>query len=223
MRNRRVAAAALAVVISGGAAWINASPAVDDVAPSRPPTPGLDAVLAAAAAAGADDATKPVRAIATFDAVPDVETVAGLRALGLTTQPMRHLPLAIVQGPAAALRMAVESGVANDVYPDEPIELLDQASADAMGGAAARAAGFTGKGMTVAVVDSGCDASHPDLADHVAHNVKLYSAEYLNVRPDSSNTLVVPVEEGPYQNTDLGSGHGTHVAGIIAADGTTDP
>jgi serine protease AprX len=92
-----------------------------------------------------------------------------------------------------------------------------------MGAAATRADGLTGEGVTVAVVDSGCDASHPDLADHVTHNVKLVGAEYANVPPDSSNTLVVPIEEGPYANTDLGSGHGTHVAGIIAADGTTDP
>src|SRR6185436_15106245 len=82
---------------------------------------------------------------------------------------------------------------------------------------------LTGKGITVAVVDSGCDASHADLADHVVHNVKLYSPEYANVPPDASNRIVVPIEVGPYQNTDLGSGHGTHVAGIIAADSTSDP
>jgi serine protease AprX len=92
-----------------------------------------------------------------------------------------------------------------------------------MGSAALRGAGLTGKGVTVAVVDSGCDASHPDLADHVAHNVKLYSTEYANLAPDSSNTIVVANETGPYQNTDIGGGHGTHVAGIIAADSTSAP
>ena len=81
--------------------------------------------------------------------------------------------------------------------------------------------GFTGKGVTVGVVDSGCDATQPDLADRVKHNVTLVSAEYANVTPDSSNTLVVPVDKGPYRNTDLGSGHGTHVAGIIAADSSS--
>ena len=165
--------------------------------------------------------TTVTRGIATFDAVPTGLQVTALSGLGLEVQPMRHVPLALVSGPVAAMESAVATGVARDVYPDEPIELLDTASSDAMGAASLRAAGLTGKGVTVGVVDSGCDASHPDLADHVVHNVKLYSAEYANIPPDSSNTIVVPIEEGPYQNTDLGSGHGTHVAGIVAADSTT--
>src|SRR5205085_4329368 len=86
-----------------------------------------------------------------------------------------------------------------------------------------RASRLTGKGVTVAVVDSGCDATHPDLADHVAHNVKLISPEYANQPVTGATTIVVPIDEGPVSNTDLGSGHGTHVAGIIAADGHTGP
>jgi serine protease AprX len=162
-----------------------------------------------------------VRGIATFDATPSALDVAALRNHGLTVQPMRNLPLALVRGTVQSMEAAVSLGAANDIYPDERLQYFDTASADAMGAATPRANGFTGKGTTVAVVDSGCDASHPDLADHVTHNVKLYSPEYVNIPPDSSNTIVVPVEAGPYQNTDLGSGHGTHVAGIIAADGHT--
>ena len=179
-------------------------------------TPGLSRLLAMPLSGA-------VRGIATFDAVPSALQVNGLRALGLTVQPMQNVPLALVLGPVAALESAVTTGVANDVYPDEQLEYLDTTSTDAMGTATLRAAGLTGKGVTVGVVDSGCDASHPDLADHVAHNVKVVSAEYANVPPDSSNTIAVPIEVGPYQNTDLGSGHGTHVAGIIAADSTTAP
>ena len=121
------------------------------------------------------------------------------------------------------MQTAVSTGLVDDVYPDEQLQYLDTASSDAMGAAAFRDAGLTGDGVTVAVVDSGCDASHPDLADHVAHNVKVVSPEYVNGRVDPTTTIAVPIEVGPYQNTDLGSGHGTHVAGIIAADGTTSP
>ena len=197
--------AALAVLLPGGSA-------VGSLPPGEP-TVGLDRL---------NETSSPlsvVRGIATFDATPTAFDVAALQAHGLTVQPMKHLPLALVRGTVQSMSAAVAGGAANDVYPDERIQLLDQASADAMGSAIPRANGFTGKGVTVAVVDSGCDASHPDLADHVTHNVKLYSAEYVNIPPDSSNTIVVPIERGPYQNTDLGSGHGTHVAGIIAADG----
>jgi serine protease AprX len=185
--------------------------------PAGEPTVGLDRL---------DAASSPltvVRGIATLDAVPTAVDVARLQAAGLTVQPLKHLPLALVRGTVQSIDTAVRSGAANDVYPDDEIELFDKASADAMGAATPRTNGFTGKGVTVAVVDSGCDASHPDLADHVVHNVKLYSAEYANIPPDSSNTIAVPIELGPYQNSDLGSGHGTHVSGIIAADGHTSP
>lgn len=166
---------------------------------------------------------KVTQGIAEFAGVPSSRQVAALETLGLAVQPMRHVPLALVSGAVAAMQAAVTTGAAEDVYPDRAIQLLDTASSDAMGAAIPRSAGLTGKGVTVAVVDSGCDASHPDLADHVIHNVKLYSPEYANVPPDASNRIVVANETGPYQNTDIGSGHGTHVAGIIAADSTTDP
>ena len=199
--------AVLAFSLSGSAAFASL--------PAGEPTVGVDRL-----SAGYSPATV-VRGIATFDAVPTALDVAALKQHGLTVQPMEHLPLALVKGTVASMQSAVQLGTANDVYPDDPIELFDTASSDAMGAAIPRANGFTGKRTTVAVVDSGCDASHPDLADHVVHNVKLYSAEYLNIPPDSSNTIAVPIEMGPYQNSDLGSGHGTHVAGIIAADGHT--
>src|SRR5262249_20693992 len=167
--------------------------------------------------------TTSVRGIAEFGTVPTSAQVASLQALGLVVQPMRHVPLALVAGPVAAMQAAVTSGAAEDVYPDSPIQLLDTSSSDAMGAALPRAAGFTGKGVTVAVVDSGCDASHPDLADHVVHNVMLVSGEDAQQPPDASNRIVIANETGPYQNTDIGGGHGTHVSGIIAADSTTDP
>ena len=54
------------------------------------------------------------------------------------------------------------------------VQLLDKTSADAMGAAAVRAKGYTGKGVTVAIVDSGCDATHPDLASRIAVIEKAY-------------------------------------------------
>lgn len=179
------------------------------------PLPGLDRIT---------NAFRPdqmVRGVATFDAVPTRSQVTAMRRLGLRVQPMKRLPLALVQGPVASLKAAVSSGEANDVYADERNELHDTASTQSIGGAAIRAKGLTGKGITVGIVDSGCDATQPDIADRVVHNVKLVSAEYLNLAPDSSNTLVVPVHQLPFNDTDLTAGHGTHVAGIIAADGTT--
>ncbi len=219
MKHRRLVAAALALVVMAATA-VSATAGPLASSSSTPAMVGLHRLLAASP-------TGSVVGIATFPTVPDATALAKLQALGLQTQGMKHLPLAIVKGSVSAIQAAVTSGAAQDVYPDDRVQLLDTASSDAMGGAAARDASFTGKGVTVAIVDSGCDATHPDLADHVAHNVMLFGPEYGNMPPNpkqaGDGALVVPIEQLPYNNSDIGGGHGTHVAGIVAADGTTSP
>jgi len=180
--------------------------------------PGLTRLL--------DVGTPTNMGIARLDSLATAGDIAALQALGLKVQPMKALPLALVHGDVAAMTSAVTTGVALDVYPDERLLHLDTASSNETSSSPAaaealRANGFTGKGITVGVIDSGCDATHPDLADHVVHNVQLFSPEYANQTPTSDTTLVVPLSDTPYSNTDIGGGHGTHVAGIIAADSTT--
>ncbi|HUP83554.1 MAG TPA: S8 family serine peptidase [Candidatus Limnocylindria bacterium] len=210
MRSRRVGAIAIAAALLISALI----PTATTVAASLPT--GLSQIVAVSSA------STVTRGIAEFSAIPTTSQITALKNLGLTVQPMHKVRLALVKGPVSAMKLAVNRGIARDVYPDDPIELLDTASSDAMGGGAAvRAAGFTGKGVTVGIVDSGCDATHPDLADHVVHNVTLASAEYVNGRDNADNTIIVPIDQGPYNNTDIGGGHGTHVAGIVAADSSS--
>jgi len=67
-----------------------------------------------------------------------------------------------------------------------------------VGAPAAWAAGFDGTGVTVAVLDSGIDETHPDLAGKVA------AAENFTERTEGDQDLV---------------GHGTHVASTVAGGG----
>jgi len=61
--------------------------------------------------------------------------------------------------------------------------------------------GYSGSGVTVAVIDTGVDLDHPDLVDNIA------SGGYDYVDNDSDAN---PSGQGAYMS------HGTHVAGIIA-------
>lgn len=166
------------------------------------------------------------RAVVRFADVPSRAQLRALRGLGLTVRGLDALPMAVVHGPAATLARIVPEGLGLDVRPDEVLAYADTASSDVMSSSPAaakklRSRGLTGKGVTVGVIDSGCDGTHPDLADHIVHNVILLSPEYANA--GTSPVLPIPMGDTPYSNTDLGSGHGTHVAGIVAADGTSSP
>ena len=63
--------------------------------------------------------------------------------------------------------------------------------------------GYTGAGVTVAVIDSGLEIGHEDLAD----NMVAGSYDFLDSDTDPTNTI------------DVSGDHGTSVAGIIAARG----
>ncbi|HET7486469.1 MAG TPA: S8 family serine peptidase [Acidimicrobiales bacterium] len=147
-----------------------------------------------------------------------------LAGLGVQAAAFKNLPLAAVVGTKDELATAVHRGAALDVYPDQALHFLSAESTAAVHADQVRAAGITGKGVGVAIVDTGVDATHPDLADHVTHNLKLVGPEILDVlggKQGPGGTIAIPMDSLPYDNSDTSSGHGTHVAGIVAADGHT--
>jgi len=159
-----------------------------------------------------------VDGIATFGGVmPPSSQLDGLRGLGLRVQGFQSLPLALVRGPKSAMVEAVSRSLAADVYPNERLRLYSIASDTAMRVNEVQALGIDGAGVGVAIVDSGIDATHPDLRNRVTHNVKIVDGSAVGV---STAPLAIPVDQGPYNNSDTSSGHGTHVAGIVAADNT---
>jgi serine protease AprX len=72
---------------------------------------------------------------------------------------------------------------------------------------------LSGRGVTVAVLDTGLDATHGDLAGRVAQNVKLADVQSA---PAGFN---YPQNVENLPNTDQVYGHGTFVAGVIGGNG----
>jgi subtilisin family serine protease len=91
----------------------------------------------------------------------------------------------------------LEAGVAKVWLDGRAQPLLDQ-SGPQIGVPQAHALGLTGAGVTVAVLDTGIKADHPDLAGRIAE-----SLDFTNTLPDARDDV----------------GHGTHVAGIIGGTG----
>jgi serine protease AprX len=149
-----------------------------------------------------------------------------LAALGTQSWTARHIPVAALVLPAARLDALRRVAGVEAVYPNKELRYFDdrrvadpgpklpplpgQAPPGGFGAALpVPNIGVTGKGVTVAIVDSGVDFTHPDLAPAMAANVKI--SPLGTAGPE-------PIEGLP--NTDNSSGHGTHVAGDVAGRGT---
>ncbi|WP_043879055.1 S8 family serine peptidase [Azorhizobium caulinodans] len=74
--------------------------------------------------------------------------------------------------------------------------------------AAAYALGFTGAGVTVAVVDSGLDTRHPEFTGRIVPGYDFAFNIPVQINEDHDTDAKTPTNSGS---------HGTHVAGIIAA------
>ncbi len=81
--------------------------------------------------------------------------------------------------------------------------------------------GFTGKGIKVAVMDTGVDFDHPDLGGCFGPGCRVFTGyDFVGdaFNADSTSPSYNPVPQ-PDPIPDDCNGHGTHVAGIIGANG----
>ena len=136
-----------------------------------------------------------------------------LSDLGVWSKTFTHLPNAAVRLPIERLALLQALPGVRAVYLNRTLHYDLAESAKLMNTAHAwNDLGITGKGVNIAILDSGVDFTHPDLAPAEVDNVKL--AELGPPTP----TVDIPLPRG--LNSDTTSGHGTHVAGDAAGRGT---
>jgi serine protease AprX len=159
-----------------------------------------------------------VEAVITYETMPGATQLAALQTLGLETKTFKNLPMVAVKGTKLELTTLLNSGLdAVSIYYNKDLNYLMRDSRKLIGAERVWGElGYTGKGVTVAVIDSGIDATHADLPfgeEKVVQNVKFLVGS--DIFSEDATYLENVV------NTDTSSGHGTHVAGTIAGLGTS--
>jgi serine protease AprX len=150
--------------------------------------------------------------VVTLDRPADTRMAAALARLGVWSHTYKHLPSAAVRLPVARVPELRNLRGVLAVYDNTRLHYFLKESAKLNNtGHAWNDLGVTGKGITVAIMDTGVDFTHPDLAPAMKANVKI-------VGIGQDPLPIVPLEGIP--NSDTSSGHGTHVAGDVGGRGT---
>lgn len=141
-----------------------------------------------------------------------------LERAGVKTVFFERLRLVAVRGNRTQVRRAAGVRGVRSAHMNERLKLLLHESVPLVYGGTHQstwASGIDGRGGAVAVVDSGVDGLHPDLMGRMAANVKVLDpGEFFDGRQP------VYLECQTACSTDTTGGHGTHVAGTVAGDGT---
>ncbi|RME45157.1 MAG: hypothetical protein D6791_11405 [Chloroflexi bacterium] len=106
------------------------------------------------------------------------------------------VPAIAVEATPAQIEQMTDSPVVERIWPDLPVHTMLDVSVPLIRAPRVWDAGFTGQGVTIAVVDTGIDVEHPDFEGRIAD-----TADYTGQGADDNN------------------GHGTHVASIAAGSG----
>ncbi len=114
-----------------------------------------------------------------------------------SARPLRHFPFLAAEATLEEIQRLAEDTSVLHIWPDLPVYAFLDISVPLIRAPRVWDAGYTGEGVKVGIVDSGIDLHHPDFKGRIAET---YSA----VGDDGVDRF----------------GHGTHVAGIIAGDGT---
>ncbi len=182
----------------------------------------IDLELALALNRMTDDST--VNCALVFHHLPTDADLADLQRLGFVGGTrFRVLPVVIVTGTRDQIVAVSHLPAIRSIYGNRTLQFTADPGRGVTGAERAlrdtdlsnRNAGlpYTGRGVTVAVLDTGVDGTHNDLAGRVAQNVKL--ADTLGA--GAGFNYPTDVENVP--TTDQAYGHGTFVAGVIAGNG----
>ena len=175
----------------------------------------VDAALEARMAA---PSATPLRVIATFDHAPTDLDRSLIASVASRSQFLRSLPMALLETNAAGVTRLLGTPGLKSLYLDEQLQYFLHESVALIGADRARTElGADGKGIGIAVIDSGIDATHPDLklGTKVVQNVKIVGASA--EESPTGSPIVQVIENLP--NSDTTSGHGTHVASTAAGSG----
>ncbi|MEU1087821.1 S8 family serine peptidase [Streptomyces sp. NPDC005892] len=215
MRRTIWSTVALAVtVVAIGTAPAHADP-LDSSGPA--PTAKVDQALSGRVADG-----ETVRVNVTTRTRADLPDAA---QVGEVVNELHRLPVVTMRVDAADLnQLAAQPGVVS-VTEDRPERPTLAESVPLIGGDKTRAAGLTGAGSVVAILDTGVATHHPFLAGRVTSEACFspIDAGYgaTSLCPDGTDqqegTGSADSEAGPCASLDCD--HGTHVAGIAAGNG----
>lgn len=184
----------------------------------------LDPELATALSTATDDSN--INAVVVYhNSVTDAD-IAQLQQIGiLGGTRMRVLPAVYVTGTRAQLIAVSRLASVRSLYSNRTLNFnsdpyfnttgVQRVAPDAELRQDNSGLPVTGRNVTVAVLDTGINARHADLAGRVVQNVRLADAQ----SAPSGFNYPLPVEN--LSDTDPASGHGTFVGGVIAASGAS--
>ena len=229
MRRTAALRAVLATVVASGSIVFAAT-----APPATAATGGtIDPVLAAQMASAGADAVLPV-AVHAGGSLTDAK--AAVSAAGLTLVGVwDSIGVAVAAGTPARIKSALEEPGVTYLEGDRAVAFDLDTSHIATRGKLAQdtfsdLAGrpIKGTGVSIAVVDSGIDGTHPFFLDaegesKVVRNLKNICHNVLNPPADPSLADACFIDHTAVNDTDTeaAGGHGTHVAGIAAGYPTT--
>ena len=196
------------------------------MAPARLSTigdgPRIDPQLSAALATAAPAAQ--LVAIVNYDParVSKLAIANQVMRLGAGVMTFRNLSMLVTTGTPAQIRALAGLPGVESVYANRAVPTLLRESTQSIRADQVWAGGVTGKGIGVAILDSGINGLNADVAYPTKTVANVKFTMHFSYLTDDTTSLPRPggqlvVENLP--NTDLTGGHGTHVAGIAAGNG----